>query len=389
VVIRRRHPGNQLAAVTIARAVTDLAPATRLLAPLLTAWWVQHSHRVAARHGIPVVIDPLLLPDCIGMQIDACSQDLPTVCASLPELLSVSAPDGDELADFRIRVLAQLRGISSPLLRGLDALGGSDNHTSHTLTIGEQASAVQGCSAEDAFQHTRLLAAVASVISICHDRSAVLPEPPWSTRTREMIAVQPQSATPSVHAQATASAPAARTQTTGASPAAASAHVVARTAGVCLSSPDKPALHVAWSILGHGQGILDQYLRQRRALAYSIRAFSKEHAATGYGACVIGCAQDMVDEVTDHVRDALSMPGRYRPTESNLIAAKRRLRIQHHLALQTPRDIAIRACCYEIAGIDHRAMEEYVGALNEVSLDDIQRVVQEYLSDPRFARLTE
>jgi len=34
-------------------------------------------------------------------------------------------------------------------------------------------------------------------------------------------------------------------------------------------------------------------------------------------------------------------------------------------------------------------MEEYVGALNEVSLDDIQRVVQEYLSDPRFARLTE
>ncbi|WP_432092997.1 insulinase family protein [Streptomyces sp. bgisy100] len=158
-----------------------------------------------------------------------------------------------------------------------------------------------------------------------------------------------------------------------------SAYHLLGTPGVPLSSPDKPAVHLAWALLGGRNGLLDQHLRVERALTYSLAAFSREFAHGGYGLVAAGCAPETLPEVAAGTRAVISALAHGEFSEDLLASAKERLVIQYHRAGRSSRGITERLCGYEVAGLSPAESTRYPDRLLQVTAHQVQQAAEQYL----------
>ncbi|MCC3770095.1 insulinase family protein [Streptomyces sp. UNOC14_S4] len=157
------------------------------------------------------------------------------------------------------------------------------------------------------------------------------------------------------------------------------AYCLLGTPGVPLGSAWKFPLHVAWALLGGREGLLDRRLRRERGLTYALAAFSRELAEGGYGMCFAGCRPEALDEVAGCVAETLDGLGRAPVGEGLLRAAKERLIVQWHRAVQAERRRAERIVGYAAAGLGPADFAAYPAGVAAVTAEDVRAAAGAFL----------
>ncbi|MFF3763443.1 insulinase family protein [Streptomyces sp. NPDC001922] len=425
VVIDGRVDGGTLSAVTLALPLTTAGDrAAAVAAPLIAACWARAVARAARRSGAAIRAEPVVTADCVGVTVECVRSDGPVLHA-VPEWFAEGVGQGpDPEPDFeeaKAECLARLTADdrwSDGVRRAL--FGGN-----HPYAIGhdERAAAVAAVGPDSVRRLSATLRADRPVLAASHADPTVLqalvaaventglaaaldtgtPPPPAIMPTR---GTSPTDTAPTSHPTTPGTARArhptaagAGTHTTPASrqtrePAPAttprpvtvsvpagpgSAYHLLGTPGVPLSSPDKPAVHLAWALLGGRGGLLDQHLRTERALTYSLAAFSREFAHGGYGLVAAGCAPETLPEVAAGTRAVISGLAHGEFSDDLLASAKERLVIQYHRAGRSSRGITERLCGYEVAGLAPAESTRYPYRLLQVTAHQVQQAAEQYL----------
>ena len=161
------------------------------------------------------------------------------------------------------------------------------------------------------------------------------------------------------------------------------AHVVVGFPGVTLDSPDRFALELCAQVLSGQGGRLFVEIREKRALAYRVSAFSVEGIDPGYFAVYVGTSLDKLDEVLTSVRRELSLLATDGVPEAELARAQRYLIGTHAIGLQRKSAIAAALAFHQAYGQGWRAYRQYSERVARVRVADLRRAAQKYLKAGR------
>ena len=157
--------------------------------------------------------------------------------------------------------------------------------------------------------------------------------------------------------------------------------------GVARHDPDRWALDLLGAILGDGMGsrlFLD--LRERRSLVYDVSTFSASYADVGSFGVHAGFAPDDAERVVDAILQQLDRVCSERVTDAELGRARAYTRGRLELRMEDSGAVAGWIGSGEALLPRILTVEEVIGHLDAVTVDDLLRVAQRYL-DPRAARL--
>ncbi len=160
------------------------------------------------------------------------------------------------------------------------------------------------------------------------------------------------------------------------------AHVVLGFAGTTFDNPDRFPLEVLAQVLSGQGGRLFVDIREKRALAYRISAFSMEGIDPGYFAVYMATSPDNLDEALQAIRDQLRAVIDRGISPEELARAQRYLVGTHAIGLQRKSAIAAALAFHEAYGQGWQAYRQYGGHVMKVKVDDVMRVARKYL-DPR------
>ncbi len=163
------------------------------------------------------------------------------------------------------------------------------------------------------------------------------------------------------------------------------AHVVLGFPGASLSSPDRYRLELLAQVLSGQGGRLFVEIREKRALAYRVSAFSLEGLDPGYFAIYVSTSPDQVEEVLRSVRlelRKLSEPEAGIGLEE-LERAQRYLVGTHAIGLQRKSAIAAALVFNEAYGQGWQAYRKYADQIRAVGLAELRRAAQNYLQPER------
>jgi zinc protease len=163
----------------------------------------------------------------------------------------------------------------------------------------------------------------------------------------------------------------------------AQAHLVVGYPGVTLDSRDRFALDVLSQILSGQGGRLFSEIREKRGLAYRVSAFSLEGLDPGYFAVYVGTSPENLDEVLARVRHELSLLSQPGVTREELERAQRYLVGTHAIGLQRKGSVAAALAFHEAYGQGWRTYRHYADQIGRVSLAELRRAAQKYLTPSR------
>jgi zinc protease len=160
------------------------------------------------------------------------------------------------------------------------------------------------------------------------------------------------------------------------------AHVVLGFPGVTFANPDRFTLEVLAQVLSGQGGRLFSEIREKRALAYRVSAFSLEGMDPGYFAVYVATSPEKVEEAVHSIRQELKTVAEHGVSADELERAQRYLIGTHAIGLQRKSAIAAALAFYEAYGQGWRSYRLYGDNIMKVTVPDVVRVARRYL-DPR------
>jgi zinc protease len=156
------------------------------------------------------------------------------------------------------------------------------------------------------------------------------------------------------------------------------AHLVVGFQGTSLASPDRHPLKVIEAILSRQGGRLFFELREQRALAYALNAFSVEGLSPGLFGIYLGTDPHKVDEALSATLTELRRLQEEPVGATELDQAKKYLIGSYEISLQSNAAQAEEMGFNELYGLGYQAGQKYLEALRNVSVEDIRQAAQSY-----------
>lgn len=160
-------------------------------------------------------------------------------------------------------------------------------------------------------------------------------------------------------------------------------HLVLGFPGVSFSDPDRFPLEILSHVLSGQGGRLFTEIREKRALAYRVSAFSMEGIDPGYFAVYIASSPENTDEAVNIVRQELKHLLTNGISDDELARAQRYLIGVHAIGLQRKSAIAAAIAFHEAYGQSHKAYRQYGDNIMKVTRKDILRVTRRVLVPER------
>jgi zinc protease len=161
------------------------------------------------------------------------------------------------------------------------------------------------------------------------------------------------------------------------------AHVVIGFPGVTFANPDRFSLEVLAHVLSGQGGRLFSEIREKRALAYRVSAFSLEGMDPGYFAVYVATSPEKTDEAVRAIRQELKTVAENGISRDELERAQRYLIGTHAIGLQRKSAIAAALAFYEAYGQGWKAYRQYGDNIMKVTTADVVRVARKYLDPGR------
>jgi len=161
------------------------------------------------------------------------------------------------------------------------------------------------------------------------------------------------------------------------------AHVVLGFPGVTFSNPDRFSLEILAHVLSGQGGRLFSEIREKRALAYRVSAFSLEGMDPGYFAVYVATSPEKVEEAVHAIRQELKTVAENGISADELQRAQRYLIGTHAIGLQRKSAIAAALAFYEAYGQGWRSYRLYGDNIMKVTVADVVRVARKYLDPTR------
>ncbi|HAN31764.1 MAG TPA: insulinase family protein [Myxococcales bacterium] len=160
----------------------------------------------------------------------------------------------------------------------------------------------------------------------------------------------------------------------------AQAHVVLAFPGTHLDHPDRFAMGVLTTVLSGQGGRLFLQLRDKQSLAYTVSAMSSEGIDAGHLAFYIGTSPDKVQEALTGLYHQIDLLVQHPISKQELARATQQLAGSHAIGLQRSGARAATLCFNELYGLPRDAWSDWLDQMLSVSLEDVQRVAQSYLT---------
>jgi zinc protease len=160
------------------------------------------------------------------------------------------------------------------------------------------------------------------------------------------------------------------------------AHLVIGYRGTSFDNPDRFALELLAQVLSGQGGRLFVEIREKRALAYRVSAFSMEGIDPGYFAVYVATSPENLDEARQAIHDQLRAIVEQGISAPELARAQRYLVGTHAIGLQRKSAIAAALAFHEAYGQGWRAYRQYTDNVMKVKAQDVARVARKYL-DPK------
>jgi zinc protease len=164
------------------------------------------------------------------------------------------------------------------------------------------------------------------------------------------------------------------------------AHIVLGYQGVSLSHSDRYALKILDAVLSRQGGRLFYEVREQRALAYSVSAFSMEGVAPGVFGIYLGTDPSKVEEAVAATHKELDRVREDLVEDHELEQAKKYLIGSYEISLQSNGAQSEEMAFNELYGLGYDNGRRYLAALNRVTVEDLRRVARTYL-DPKAETL--
>ena len=163
-------------------------------------------------------------------------------------------------------------------------------------------------------------------------------------------------------------------------------HIIWGFPTVTSRDPDRYTLHVLDTMLGGMGGRLFVELRDKRGLAYAVTSFDAYPVDRGYLAFYIGCTPEKEGEALDEFERVVQEIHSDGVTEEELERAKTYIAGALDISLQSTSQ---RTSIFGL-GMLHQghwnAYQTYLGAVQRVSLADVQKAARTYLEPSRSLR---
>jgi predicted Zn-dependent peptidase len=161
------------------------------------------------------------------------------------------------------------------------------------------------------------------------------------------------------------------------------AHVVLGGRGIARHDERRFALGVLNHALGGGMSSrLFQEVRERRGLAYSVYSFATQYADAGAFGVYAGVAKKRVDEVLSVIRDELALVADKGLTDDEVARGKGMLKGGTVLGLEDTGSRMSRIGKGELVYGDVLDVDELLGRIDAVSVDDVRSIASELLVRP-------
>jgi zinc protease len=161
------------------------------------------------------------------------------------------------------------------------------------------------------------------------------------------------------------------------------AHVILGFPGVTFSNSDRYPLEILAHVLSGQGGRLFSEIREKRALAYRVSAFSLEGIDPGYFAVYVATSPEKTDEAIRSIRQELASVVEKGITAEELSRAQRYLIGVHAIGLQRKSALAAALAFYEAYGQGWRAYRLFGDHIMKVTVADVTRMARKYLDPQR------
>ncbi len=161
------------------------------------------------------------------------------------------------------------------------------------------------------------------------------------------------------------------------------ANVVLGVPGLSRVDPRRYALGVLNAAFGGGMSSrLFQEVREKRGLAYSVYSYSSQYAGSGLLGVYAGCLPPKTDEVLRICRGELATVLAEGLTEPELVRAQGQLRGSLVLGLEDSASRMTRLGKAELLYDEWLSVEDVLGRIEAVTLDQVHAVTRELLGEP-------
>jgi len=161
------------------------------------------------------------------------------------------------------------------------------------------------------------------------------------------------------------------------------AHLVLGFQGVGFASPDRFPLEVLAYVLSGQGGRLFTEIREKRALAYRVSAFSVEGLDPGYFAVYLASSPENLDEAVKVVHRELREVAEKGISVDELARAQRYLIGVHAIGLQRKSALAAALAFHEAYGQGWKSYRQYGDNVMKVTIADVSRAARKYLDPQR------
>jgi zinc protease len=149
--------------------------------------------------------------------------------------------------------------------------------------------------------------------------------------------------------------------------------------GTTIGHEDSYALRVMTEVLSGQGGRLFIELRDRKSLAYSVSAFSKEAVDPGIIGGYIATAPDKKDEAIQGLLDEFRKLREVPVSQEELTRAKRSIIGNYEIGLQSVSSQSADLANNELFGLGYGFSKVYPEKIQAVTAEDVRRVAQKYL----------
>jgi zinc protease len=160
-------------------------------------------------------------------------------------------------------------------------------------------------------------------------------------------------------------------------------HVVLGYPGASFDNPDRFRLEILAYVLSGQGGRLFTEIREKRALAYRVSAFSLEGLDPGYFAVYLASSPENLDEAVNVARQELRAIAEKGITADELARAQRYLVGVHAIGLQRRSALAAALAFHEAYGQGWKAYRQYADSIMKVTAAEVVRVARKYLDADR------
>lgn len=165
---------------------------------------------------------------------------------------------------------------------------------------------------------------------------------------------------------------------------AAQSHIVFGSSTLAHGDPRRHALVLVDTLLGGGMSSrLFQRVREELALAYSVYTFQQYHRDSGVHGVYAGTAPESALETLDAIRGELARIATTGITAGELASAKRQLKGQVTLSMESVSSRMYRAAATELFGEQWMTLDQLLAQVDGITLDGARAACEEFFAPDR------